>query len=146
MSQQHPNSESHQNPSSTELAAQRTDLAKFRSRAAADRTLMAWMRTSLSLIGFGFGIPTVVKTIEKTRVGHNIDPEQLSIILGLAFITVGSFGMFAALRAHYYLLKQIAAGTYTYDQRTFNATSIAALALLLIGLVSFVGVLVQAIK
>lgn len=33
------------------------------SYAAADRTLMAWIRTSLSLIGFGFGIPTIVKAI-----------------------------------------------------------------------------------
>ena len=32
------------------------ELAKERSRQASDRTLMAWVRTSLSLIGFGFGI------------------------------------------------------------------------------------------
>ncbi len=33
-----------------------TELARERSRQAADRTLMAWVRTALSLIGFGFGI------------------------------------------------------------------------------------------
>ena len=33
-----------------------TELARERTRQAADRTLMAWIRTSLSLIGFGFGI------------------------------------------------------------------------------------------
>ena len=33
-----------------------TELARERDREAADRTLMAWIRTSLSLIGFGFGI------------------------------------------------------------------------------------------
>ena len=33
-----------------------TELTKERNRLAADRTLMAWIRTSLSLIGFGFGI------------------------------------------------------------------------------------------
>ncbi len=32
------------------------ELAKERSRQASDRTLMAWVRTSLSLIGFGFAI------------------------------------------------------------------------------------------
>jgi putative membrane protein len=34
----------------------RTDLAYQRSRLAADRTLMAWIRTSLSMISFGFTI------------------------------------------------------------------------------------------
>jgi uncharacterized membrane protein YidH (DUF202 family) len=33
-----------------------SELARERTRQAADRTLMAWIRTSLSLIGFGFGI------------------------------------------------------------------------------------------
>ena len=32
------------------------EFAKERNRAAAERTLMAWIRTALSLIGFGFGI------------------------------------------------------------------------------------------
>jgi len=33
-----------------------TELAVERSRLAADRTLMAWIRTSLSMISFGFTI------------------------------------------------------------------------------------------
>ena len=32
------------------------ELAKMRTRDAADRTLMAWTRTAISLIGFGFAI------------------------------------------------------------------------------------------
>ena len=30
-----------------------TELARERSREAADRTLMAWIRTALALVGFG---------------------------------------------------------------------------------------------
>ena len=32
------------------------ELARERNREAAERTLMAWIRTALALIGFGFGI------------------------------------------------------------------------------------------
>jgi putative membrane protein len=34
----------------------RNELAKERTRESADRTLNAWIRTSASLIGFGFAI------------------------------------------------------------------------------------------
>ena len=147
MSQKNSNPSSSQNPSTTELAQQRTDLAKYRSRAAADRTLMAWIRTSLSLIGFGFGIPTLVTTIARTRVGQYIDNTQrYSILFGLAFIAVGVFSLLTALRVHYNVLKLIATETYTYDKKTFNATAIAALSLLVIGLASFIAVLLEAIN
>jgi putative membrane protein len=36
------------------------ELAKERNRAAAERTLMVWIRTSLSLISFGFGIDRII--------------------------------------------------------------------------------------
>ena len=146
MSQKNSNTSSTQNPSTTELAQQRTDLAKYRSRAAADRTLMAWMRTCLSLIGFGFGIPTLVKTIARNQVGQSIDTQTYSIIIGLAFIAVGIFSLLTALRAHYSALKLIATETYTYDKKTIDATAIASLSLLLIGLASFIAVLFEAIN
>jgi putative membrane protein len=87
------NSEPHKQPSSNDLALDRTELAKYRSRAAADRTLMAWIRTSLSLIGFGFGIPTIVKAIEGTHLSPHLNPIRLSVIVGLAFIGTGVLGM-----------------------------------------------------
>ncbi|WRH67064.1 MAG: DUF202 domain-containing protein [Planktothrix sp. GU0601_MAG3] len=61
MNQSPINTDPPKQPSTNDLAEDRTELAKYRSRAAADRTLMAWIRTSLSLIGFGFGIPTIVR-------------------------------------------------------------------------------------
>jgi putative membrane protein len=132
------------NPRSTnDLAADRTELAKYRSCAAADRTLMAWIRTSLSLIGFGFGIPTIVKAIERTRIGEQLDPIRFSVIVGLSFIAVGIFAMSTALREHRRTIKLIQSDRYTYESS--SSAQIVGLTLLLIGLVSFLGVVLKAI-
>jgi len=119
------------------------ELAKERTRAAADRTLMAWIRTSLSLIGFGFGIPTIVKTIEVTRPELQLNPQNVASIIGLSFIAIGTFAMAAALRDHRKILKLIQGNHYTYIS-TKTAEKVG-FALLLVGLISFIGVLLKAI-
>jgi putative membrane protein len=119
------------------------ELAKERTRAAADRTLMAWIRTSLSLIGFGFGIPTIVKTIEASRAGTDINPHRFSVVVGLSFISVGIFAMSAALKDHRQTLRRIRGDRFTYESS--NTAEIVSIVLLLIGLISFLGVLLAAL-
>jgi putative membrane protein len=48
----------------THLADERTDLAVIRTLIALERTLMAWVRTATSLISFGF---TIYKFFEQFR-------------------------------------------------------------------------------
>lgn len=43
-------------------------LARRRNRDAAERTLMAWIRTCLSLIGFGFGLDKIVAAISSRNL------------------------------------------------------------------------------
>jgi putative membrane protein len=120
----------------------KNELAKERTRAAADRTLMAWIRTSLSLIGFGFGIPTIIRTIESTRIGKNINPHHFANAIGLAFISIGVFAMYTALKDHRRILRQIQSDRYVYESSAMAER--VGIALLLVGLVSFVAVLIKA--
>lgn len=143
MSQLPINSEPPKERSTNELATDRTELAKYRSRAAAERTLMAWIRTSLSLIGFGFGIPTIVRTLEQTHLHPKLDPVRFSVIVGLSFIGTGMLGMALGLREHRRILQQIQSDRYTYE--TSHSAEIIGVALLVIGFVSFIGVIVKSL-
>ncbi len=120
------------------------ELAKERTSAAADRTLMAWIRTSLSLIGFGFGIPTIIRTIEATRIGKRINPHHFSTILGLSFISIAIYAMFTALKEHRRVLKRIQSDRYTYESS--NTAEQVGMALMLVGLFSFVALVIKAME
>ena len=69
------------------------ELARERSRQAADRTLMAWVRTALSLIGFGFGIANFRDIIFRAGLVRQ-PPEHFNaaLVFGLSFISLGVLG------------------------------------------------------
>lgn len=117
------------------------ELAKKRNRAAAERTLMAWIRTSLSLISFGFGIDQIVATISET-VGNDINTVRLSRFLGLSFIGLGIFALLAAAFEHRRELQQIRRDPYIYTSGRSLGLMVAA-ALIGIGFVAFIGILVK---
>ena len=56
---------------SDESSENRTDLAVVQNLMAADRTLMAWVRTALSMISFGFTIYKVIEGLQH-EAAHSI--------------------------------------------------------------------------
>ena len=120
-----------------------TELARERNRAAAERTLMAWIRTCLSLISFGFGIDRIFYAIEKTSVGENIDPFHLSRIVGLAFISIGTGAMMLAAIDHRRELKRILDDNYLYAPRT-SLSFVVSMCLVFVGAFAFIGILIKA--
>ncbi len=121
----------------TDLAENRTDLARERNRLAAERTLMAWIRTSLSLISFGFGIDRFFAYLKKTQANATIDVLSEERILGLSFITLGTFSLIAATITHWQTLRNIEQCKDTTVPK-WSLGMIVAIVLVFIGLATYI--------
>ena len=125
---------------STVLAEERTDLALQRTIIAMERTLMAWIRTALSMIGFGFTIYKFFQyQAEEIAAGHIRRP-QAPRNLGLSLIALGTLALAAATLQHRKFLKAIGASE---KQNRISISVVVAMVVILIGLVTFYGVLLR---
>jgi putative membrane protein len=83
-----------------------TRLAVERTRLANERTLMAWIRTSTSLIAFGFTIFKFFQYMETQEHRHEIVSPW---IVGMTMILVGLIGLALAWFQHRQQLKALKA-------------------------------------
>ncbi len=116
------------------------ELAKERNREAAERTLMAWIRTALSLIGFGFGIGKLAAYLDAAGLRTRFDVPHSSLIFGSSFIVVGILGLLAAIVQHARILKRLSRPDFAYNAMRPIAMTVAAL-LMLIGLFGLIAIL-----
>jgi putative membrane protein len=125
----------------------------IRTRLALERTLMAWMRTSVALIGFGF---TIVQFFQRLNSMDNVAPAlrpQAPRTLGLALIGAGvlalAISVYQYRRMVQYLWSpqfKVLAGMDSKDMAPIATQSPAlavVLAILLIGIFAFVSVLLR---
>jgi putative membrane protein len=124
----------------TILAESRTDLALQRTIIASERTLMAWIRTALSMIGFGFTIYKFFQYLPEDLAAGNVRRPQAPRNLGLSLIALGTLALSAAAWQHRIFLKKVGASA---PQQMLSVSFIVAMAVILIGLAAFYGVLVR---
>jgi inner membrane protein YidH len=90
---------------SNESATERTDLAALQNLMAADRTLMAWVRTALSMISFGF---TIYKLLEGFRVdGSAVHDIESPRVMGLFLTGLGTVAIFMGAIEYWYRLEAL---------------------------------------
>jgi putative membrane protein len=117
------------------------ELAKERNRQAADRTLMAWVRTSLTLIGFGFGIASFRDILlEVGLVRRPLEHLNITLFFGLSFISLGVLGQLAATIQHWLILQHLKQDDFHYTGFQ-PLVFIMAILLMLIGSFAFIAVL-----
>jgi putative membrane protein len=116
------------------------DLGQLRTIMAADRTLMAWTRTSLSLLSFSFTIYKVLEGIERPgKVLHPHAPQTAGLFLagmGVLSMVMGSVQYALTVR----VLQKIQPFPLF-----FRIPALMAGLLALIGVGLFVGIAIQRI-
>jgi len=117
------------------------ELARERSRQAADRTLMAWIRTTLSLIGFGFAIANFrAVLLNAGLVSNPREHANVALAFGLSFISLGVLGLLAAVIQHWNILQHLKQNDFEYTGFR-PLVFIMAVLLIIIGLFAFMAVI-----
>jgi len=121
---------------SAQMSNTSTELAKTRNRAAAERTTLAWIRTALALISFGFGLDKIISAIRNAGGEGNTSQDVGVQLMSMGFIGVGIFTLLIAMRQHKREIIRLRSDPYLY--RDEPSLSIAtATAVLVIGVLAF---------
>ena len=120
-----------------QLAQDRTDLAWARSVMALEGTMMAWIRTSLSMIGFGFTIFKFLETLQKggSALANENAPRNLGIfliLLGMGLLLLFIFQFRIAMAR----IQQ-----FSGMERKVSLSMIGAIGVLIAGLFSLLNIL-----
>jgi putative membrane protein len=113
---------------------------------AAERTFMAWLRTTASMIGFGF---TIVEFFRKLSESENVAPAarpHAPRTLGLMLIAAGVVGLVVALHQYHAMTRHLDGAEFApvASARPRSSPTLAlAVAVLAIGVFAFASILTR---
>ena len=110
-----------------------------RVRLAAERTLLAWVRTGLALMGFGFVVARFGLFLrELAALGHAAPPGGWSHGIGVALVVLGVVVNVLAAFEHVQLLKRLGRGDPDpFPRWSLGVATTVVLAVFGVGMVAY---------
>jgi putative membrane protein len=94
------------------MSSEQTETSQqLQTRLAVERTLLAWVRTGLAMMGFGFIVARFGLFLRELSVSHgesNPTPPALSLWIGTAMVLLGVITNLVAAGQHARLLAHLA--------------------------------------
>jgi len=135
------------------MAGMRTALSFQRTRCAADRTLMAIMRTSLSMIGFGFTLYTFTTNFINRDGAAGLLAQQAPTRFALTMICLGVLLMTLGIFSHYRFMMAVRGQRASFiaegllppkEDFPISLTLVTAILLVMIGVAAALSVIFRA--
>ena len=103
---------------------------------AAERTLLAWIRTGLAMMGFGFVVARFglfLREIQAVQQGAPVESARGSLWFGIALVLMGVLVNLSAVFHHARLVRELREGNWDAD-RPSRSGMIVAVVLAIVGL------------
>ena len=115
------------------------DAAK-RAHESIEMTLMGWIRTSVTLIGFGFALGEAFSLVRTGKPRNLVDTprEYLITTVAVGLIVLGVLGLLGAVIQCGWSLKRLKQGSVTTYEKPWRLSVLVAVLLMIIGLVALV--------
>jgi putative membrane protein len=113
-----------------------TDLAKFQTELALDRTTLAWIRTALTMASFGFGMVAFFRALQESSPSERtVRWHQSAIYFGLGLMALGLVATVLASVSHWWVLRRLRRG----QTPVLRKWPLSILVALLFGILCIVG-------
>jgi putative membrane protein len=96
---------------------------------AAERTLLAWLRTGLALMGVGFAVARFglfLREMQASQVHRPVYSSGVSVWSGVALVALGVIVNVGAMVRHVQLVRELSSGTWQPGRISAQGVALAA--------------------